>query len=205
MAVLVASIVITVLAVWGAILFCRPITIPLAKLPTATRLLAKGDYSVQVSTKAPGELGKLVCNFNEMAVQLKQDVEELQRQEIWRRELTMNITHDLATPLTAIAGLGEALRDGVNHSHEDYEATGRVIVRETLRLHRLVQDLHGMAKLEAKAVQPKKKSIRLAALVDEALAVISSAFGRCGVRLIHSFPYNLKPLPALSTFFLRIF
>ncbi len=155
MAVLVASIVITVLAVLAAILFSRPITIPLAKLTTATRLLAKGDYSVQVSTKAPGELGELARNFNEMAVQLKQDVEELQRQEIWRRELIMNITHDLATPLTAIAGLGEALIDGVNHSHEDYEATGRVIVRETLRLHRLVQDLHVMAKLEAKAVQPK--------------------------------------------------
>jgi len=57
MAVLVASIVITVLAVLAAILFSRPITISLAKLTTATRLLAKGDYSVQVSTKAPGELG----------------------------------------------------------------------------------------------------------------------------------------------------
>ena len=38
----------------------------------------------------------------------------------------MNITHDLATPLTAIAGLGESLVDGVNQSREDYEATGRL-------------------------------------------------------------------------------
>ncbi len=75
MAVLVASIVIAVLAVLAAILFSRPITIPLAKLTTATRLLAKGDYNVQVSTRAPGELGELARNFNEMAVQLKQDVE----------------------------------------------------------------------------------------------------------------------------------
>jgi len=205
MAVLVASIVITVLAVLAAILFSRPITIPLAKLTTATRLLAKGDYSVQVSTKGPGELGELARNFNEMAVQLKQDVEELQRQEIWRRELIMNITHDLATPLTAIAGLGEALIDGVNHSHEDYEATGRVIVRETLRLHRLVQDLHVMAKLEAKAVQPKKKSIRLAALVDEVLAVLAPEFERCGVEPINSVPYNLKPVQADADLLTRVF
>jgi len=205
MAVLVASIVITVLAVLAAILFSRPITISLAKLTTATRLLAKGDYSVQVSTRAPGELGELARNFNEMAVQLKQDVEELQRQEIWRRELIMNITHDLATPLTAIAGLGEALVDGVNHSHEDYEATGRVIVRETLRLHRLVQDLHVMAKLEAKAVQPKKKSIRLAALVDEVLAVLAPEFERCGVEPINSVPYNLKPVQADADLLTRVF
>jgi len=140
-----------------------------------------------------------------MAVQLKQDAEELQQQEIWRRELTMNITHDLATPLTAIAGLGEALRDGVNHSHEDYEATGRVIVRETLRLHRLVQDLHVMAKLEAKAVQPKKKSIRLAALVDEVLAVLAPEFERCGVEPINSVPYNLKPVQADADLLTRVF
>src|SRR5205807_10489294 len=205
MAVLMASIVITVLAVLAAILFSRPITIPLAKLTTATRLLAKGDYSVQVSTRAPGELRELARNFNEMAVQLKQDMEELQWQEVWRRELIMNITHDLATPLTAIAGLGEALIDGVNHSHEDYEATGRVIVRETLRLHRLVQDLHVMAKLEAKAVQPKKKSIRLAALVDEVLAVLAPEFERCGVEPINSVPYNLKPVQADADLLTRVF
>jgi signal transduction histidine kinase len=205
MAVLIASIVIVILAVLAAIYFSRPITIPLTNLTIATRQLAGGDYSVQVSTKAPGELGELSRNFNEMAAQLKRDVEELQRQEIWRRELIMNITHDLATPLTAIAGLGEALIDGVNHSLEDYEATGRVIVRETLRLHRLVQDLHVMAKLDAKAAQPKKKLIRLAALVDEVLAVLAAEFERGGVEPINSIRYDLAPVQADADLLTRVF
>jgi signal transduction histidine kinase len=205
MAVLIASIVIIILAVLAAIFFSRPITIPLTNLTIATRQLARGDYSVQVSTKAPGELGELSRNFNEMAAQLKRDVEELQRQEIWRRELIMNITHDLATPLTAIAGLGEALIDGVNHNLEDYEATGRVIVRETLRLHRLVQDLHVMAKLDAKAAQPKKKSIRLAALVDEVLAVLAADFERGGVEPINSIRYDLAPVQADADLLTRVF
>jgi signal transduction histidine kinase len=204
-AVLVASIVITILAVLAAILFSRPITKPLVRLTAATRLMTKGDYSVQVSTNAPGELGELSRNFNEMAAQLKRDVEELQQQEIWRRELIMNITHDLATPLTAIAGLGEALIDGVNHTHEDYEATGRVIVRETLRLHRLVRDLHVMAKLEAEAVQPKKKVIRLAALVDEVLAVLAAEFERGYVEPINSIPYDLTPVQADADLLTRVF
>jgi signal transduction histidine kinase len=204
-AVLIASIVITVLAVLAAILFSGPIAIPLARLTAATRLMTKGDYSVQVSTEAPGELGELSRNFNEMAAQLKRDVEELQQQEIWRRELIMNITHDLATPLTAIAGLGEALMDGVNQTREDYEATGRVIVRETLRLHRLVQDLHVMAKLEAKAIQPKKKSIRLAALVDEVLAVLAAEFERHSVEPVNSVPYDLTPVQADADLLTRVF
>ena len=203
--VIVASSVIALLAMFAAIAFSRPITIPLAKLTTATRQLAGGDYSAQVSTGAPGELGELARNFNEMAAQLKQDMENLQRQEVWRRELIMNITHDLATPLTAIAGLGEALVDGVNHSHEDYEATGRVIVRETLRLHRLVRDLHVMTKLEAKAIQPRKKSIRLAALVDETLAVLASEFERVGVEPVNSIRYDLTPMQADADLLTRVF
>jgi signal transduction histidine kinase len=204
-AVLIASSVITLLAIFATIAFSRPITIPLAKLTTAARQLAGGDYNAQVPTRAPGELGELARNFNEMAAQLKQDMENLRRQEVWRRELIMNITHDLATPLTAIAGLGEALIDGVNHSHEDYEATGRVIVRETLRLHRLVRDLHVMTKLEAKAILPRKKAIRLAALVDEALAVLAPEFERAGVEPVNSVRYDLAPMYADTDLLTRVF
>ena len=53
------------------------------------------------------------------------------------------------TVLDGDAYAGEALMDGVKQSREDYEATGRIIVRETLRLRRLVNDLHMMAKVEA--------------------------------------------------------
>src|SRR5207247_11085772 len=113
-----------------------------------------------------------------MAGRLEKDVDELRKHEFWRRELIMNITHDLATPLTAIAGLGESLVDGVNQNREDYEATGRIIVRETLRLRRLVKDLHMMAKVEANAVQPQRQPVRLAALVDEVLAVLVTEFER---------------------------
>ena len=100
--------------------------------------------AARAQTKARSELGELAETVNLMASRLERDVEELRSQENLRRELIMNITHDLATPLTAIAGLGESLVDGVNTSREDYEATGRIIVRETLRLHRMVKDLHIM-------------------------------------------------------------
>src|SRR5258708_33352291 len=108
-----------------------------------------------------------------MATRLEKDVDELRKHELMRRELIMNITHDLATPLTAIAGLGESLVDGVNQNREDYEATGRIIVRETLRLRRLVKDLHLMAKVEAGATQPPQKVRLLAAVVYGTLCVLA--------------------------------
>jgi signal transduction histidine kinase len=203
--VLIASVIVALIAALAAMLFSRTITRPLAKLTRATRRLAAGDYSVRVQTAARGELGELAQNFNDMASQLQRDVEELRKQELWRRELIMNITHDLATPLTAIAGLGESLVDGVNRSREDYEATGRIIVRETLRLRRLVRDLHMMAKMEAGALQLQRRPVRLAVLVDEVLAVLAPEFERANVEPCNTIDYNLPTVQADPDMLTRVF
>jgi len=204
-AVSIASLLIAMLAAVIAIIFSQTITRPLGRLTKASRVLASGNYNARVSTQAPGELGELAQTFNEMAEQLKKDVEELRQQEMWRSELIMNITHDLATPLTAIAGLGEALVDGINQSREDYEATGSIIVRETLRLHRLVQDLHVMAKVEAGALQPKKKLLRLAALVDEVFAALATEFERHQIEPNNAVDFNLPVTQVDSDMFTRVF
>ncbi len=158
-----------------------------------------------MTTNAQSELGELALTFNEMATRLEKDVDELRKQEFWRRELIMNITHDLATPLTAIAGLGESLVDGVNQNHEDFEVTGRIIVRETLRLRRLVQDLHLMAKVEAGAMQPQPKVLRLAAVVDEALAVLAPEFERANVEPRNNVAFDLPPAWADPDMLMRVF
>ena len=190
-AVLLAALVIALVAAFLAIIFSRTITRPLAKLTAASRIMASGDYNAQVTINTYGEIGELAHSFNEMAAQLSRDVDELRKQELWRRELIMSVTHDLATPLTAIAGLGESLVDGVNQDRDEYEATGRIIVRETLRLRRLVKDLHVMAKVEAGALQPQRKELRLAAQVDEILAVLASEFERADVEPRNAVPYTL--------------
>jgi signal transduction histidine kinase len=205
LAILIVSASIAVLAALAAILFSRTITRPLARLTSAAHVLASGDYSARVTTNSQSELGELASTFNEMATRLEKDVDELRKQELLRRELIMNITHDLATPLTAIAGLGESLVDGVNQDHEDYEATGRIIARETLRLRRLVQDLHLMAKVEAGAMQPQPKVLRLAAIVDEALAVLAPEFERTNVEPRNNIAYDLPPVWADPDMLMRVF
>lgn len=204
-AILIVSASIVALAALVSILFSRTITRPLAKLTSTAHVLASGDYSARVTTNSQSELGELAITFNEMATRLETDVDELRKQEFWRRELIMNITHDLATPLTAIAGLGESLVDGVNQDREDFEATGRIIVRETLRLRRLVQDLHLMAKVEAGAMQPQPKVLRLAAVVDETLAVLATEFERANVEPLNNVAFDLPPAWADPDMLMRVF
>lgn len=204
-AIILVALVVAVLAGLAAILFSRTITRPLAKLTLASRVLAAGNYSARARTDAQGELGELASSFNEMAARLEQDVDELRQQELRRRELIMNITHDLATPLTAIAGLGEALVDGISQNREDFQETGRVIVRETLRLRRLVKDLHMMAKAEAGAMQPQRRAVRLAPLVDEVFVTLISEFERVNVEPRNNLPYNLPTVWADPDMLTRVF
>jgi signal transduction histidine kinase len=204
-AILMASLIVAILAALAAILFSRTITRPLAKLTGTARVLASGNYKARVQVASGGELGELAMSFNDMATRLEQDVDELRRQELSRRELIMNITHDLATPLTAIAGLGEALADGISQNREDFEETGRVIMRETLRLRRLVKDLHMMSKAEAGAMQPQRRAVRLAPLVDEAFAALIPEFERVDVEPRNNLPFNLPTVWADPDMLNRVF
>lgn len=205
LAIFLVSLIVVVLAALAAILFSRTITRPLAKLTGTAQVLARGNYSARVVTGAQGELGELASSFNEMAARLEQDVDELRQQELRRRELIMNVTHDLATPLTAIAGLGEALADGISQDREDFQETGRVIVRETLRLRRLVKDLHMMAKAEAGAMQPQRRAVRLAPLVDEVFAALIPEFERVDVEPRNNLAYNLPTVWADPDMLSRVF
>lgn len=203
--ILYVALIVAVLSMLVAVLFSRTITRPLARLTLASRVLAAGNYSARAHIKAQGEIGELTHSFNEMAARLEQDVDELRQQELRRRELIMNVTHDLATPLTAIAGLGEALADGISQNPEDFAETGRVIMRETLRLHRLVKDLHLMAKAEAGAMQPQRRAVRLAPLVDEVFAVLTPEFERVDVEPRNNLPYNLPTIWADPDMLSRVF
>ncbi|HEY0755419.1 MAG TPA: ATP-binding protein [Ktedonobacteraceae bacterium] len=205
LAILLVSLAVVLLAALAAILFSRTITRPLAKLTGTAQVLAEGNYSARVVTGARGELGELANVFNEMAARLQQDVAELQQQELRRRELIMNVTHDLATPLTAIAGLGEALADGISQNREDFQETGRIIMRETLRLRRLVKDLHMMAKAEAGAMQPQRRAVRLAPLVDEVFAALIPEFERVNVEPRNNVAYNLPVIWADPDMLSRVF
>jgi signal transduction histidine kinase len=203
--VFIVAFIVALLAGLAAILFSRTITRPLAKLTGVAHVLAAGNYSARVKIQARGELGELAGSFNEMATRLQQDVAELRQQEMRRRELIMNITHDLATPLTAIAGLGEALADGISQDREDFQVTGRIIVRETLRLRRLVKDLHMMARAETGAMQPQRRAIRLAPLVDEVFAALIPEFERVDVEPRNNLPYNLPAVWADPDMLARVF
>ena len=117
----------------------RGIATPLADLMTAADAVAEGDLSVRVPTHGPGDFSRLAESFNHM-------VEELERADQQRHNLTADVAHELRTPLHIIQGNLEGILDDV------YEPTAEHIsatLEETRLLARLVEDLRILSLAEA--------------------------------------------------------
>lgn len=98
-------------------------------------------------------------------VAILMDVTEHQEREQLRREFTANVSHELKTPLTAISGYAEIIKDGVAKA-EDVPLFSQHIFDEAQRLIALVQDLMFLSKLED-SVPPEREGVRLFALAEE--------------------------------------
>ena len=77
------------------------------------------------------------------------DITTLQEIHDRQADFVSNASHELATPLTAIKGFAETLLDGALAQPELREKFVRIIYDESDRMHRLIQDLLQLARLNA--------------------------------------------------------
>ena len=114
---------------------------PLREMVKATESFAKGDFSARVPINERDEIGKLSMAFNNMAASLAQ-------QESVRRSFVANVSHELKTPMTSIAGFIDGILDGtIPPEKERHDLT--IVSDEGKRLSRLVRSMLNIAKIEA--------------------------------------------------------
>ncbi len=133
------SIIFVCLSILMGIILARMIANPIIRINQGAKRLAEGDYSVGFDGKGFKEVQELSDTLNYAATELS-TVEKL------RRELIANVSHDLRTPLTMIRGYGEVMRDIPG---ENTPENVQVIIDEAEHLHRLVDDILSISKLNA--------------------------------------------------------
>lgn len=75
---------------------------PVNKLIKSTRLIAGGNFSERVKVKSNDEIGLLAENFNLMAVDVEDKVNQLKKASDDKQRFIDNLVHELRTPLTSI-------------------------------------------------------------------------------------------------------
>lgn len=100
------------------------------------------------------------------AVLVIHDLSEIRRLEAVRRDFVANVSHELKTPLTSIAGYAETLLTDTP-SHETTRRFLVTIVDNARRMQRLVDDLLDLARIEAGRWQPSPEPVDVAEIAEE--------------------------------------
>ena len=139
---LAASAAVMMIALLLSLVTSKRMAQPLDEMAVAAKKFAHGDFSARVTDDGrTDEVGALISAFNTMA-------DSLETSEQRRNAFIANVSHELKTPMTTIAGFADGILDGtIPKDQEDkYLAT---IADETRRLSRLVRSMLDMSRLES--------------------------------------------------------
>ena len=137
---------------------------PITDMVQATRAYAAGDFDVRIpELDRSDEIGELAQSFNAMADSLA----ETERQ---RRDFIANVSHELKTPMTTIAGYTDGILDGTIPPEKERQYL-QIISDESRRLSRLVRRMLDISQIQNKEMKKEEfdlcESARIALLSME--------------------------------------
>jgi signal transduction histidine kinase len=145
-----------VLAVISGLLVARSLGRRLKQLETTAQTMASGDLTLRVEDTSPDEIGQVGRAFNQMAQQLGDSLQALEREKVQveallrsRRDLIANISHDLRTPIASLSAHLETL----SAHPERLEEYLPILNDEAARTSDLIGDLFELARLDAHELQ----------------------------------------------------
>ncbi len=170
---LLALLVGVAVAVALSLLVAWRISRPLRRTARAAHALAAGDRSVTLPPEGPTEVAEIGTAITTLSRSLAQS-------ENRQQEFLMSVSHDLRTPLTAITGYAESLAEGVVPPDEAAEV-GAVMLQESQRLRRMVDDLLDLSRLGAHNLRLDIVDTDLTSLVIATARVWSDRCADAGV------------------------
>jgi signal transduction histidine kinase len=147
---LIVAIAVMIVALCLSYVTSKRAAKPINEMAAAARRFAHGEYDVRVEDDGrEDEIGALTQSFNAMA-------ESIEKSEELRREFIANVSHELKTPMTTIAGFADGILDGTipKENQDKYLAT---ISAETKRLSRLVRRMLELSRIQSGASEELRR------------------------------------------------
>ena len=140
-----SAVVVFLISVIASTLTSAYQTRPLNEMAEAARKFGQGEFDVRVTgyEDRGDEVSDLAEAFNSMA-------NSLEKVESQRADFIANVSHELKTPMTTIAGFAEGILDGTIPPERERESL-EIVVSETRRLSRLVRRMLDLSRLNALA------------------------------------------------------
>lgn len=175
-------IVVLLLMMFSGMYFVGSIVKPIQQISNIATKYATGNFSVRIKNDSQDEIGSLCVAINNMA-------DELSTAETMKNEFISSVSHELRTPLTAIKGWAETLNEG-----DDPEMMQKgigVIIGETERLSRMVEELLDFSRMQNGRFSLQKENMDILAELGEAVLIYTERARREGLDIIYNEPEML--------------
>ena len=137
-----------------------------------------------------------VMRIVEEASELRHLNEQLKSLDRLKDDFMSSVTHELRTPLTSIRALSELMRDAPEMETEQRQEFLGLVVGETERLSRLVNQVLDMAKIESGHADWLSADVDLGALLEQAVLTTTELFRERGAQVHLHKPAEVPTLRA---------
>lgn len=138
-------------------LFSYKLTKPLQQMSRAAKAFGNGDFTIRVRVTSNDEIGELAKAFNNMA-------DSLAASEGMRRSFVANVSHELKTPMTTIAGFIDGILDGtIPPERQKYYLN--IVTVEVKRLSRLVTSMLALSRIDSGELKMVTQSFDISSTV----------------------------------------
>jgi len=136
------------------------------------------------SRRSGDELDELARSFEEMARRIDDQMQQLEAEDVLRRELVANVSHDLRTPLATLHGYLETLSlKEATLTPTERAAYLEAAIRHSQRLGRLIDELFELAKMDAGETHPHPEAFSMAELVQDVVQEFQLRAAERGIQL----------------------
>jgi signal transduction histidine kinase len=188
--ILKAMLVGVVIAILMCLLLAKTMVTPIQELTRAAEKVASGDFEHRLeASDARDEIGVLSRTFSDMALQLENNISDLQKSEQMRREFVANVSHELRTPITSIRSYAETLQETEDVPPELQREFLGVIVNESDRMTKIVQDLLTLSRFDAGSIEFDFESFSF----EQSVRDVYSAVALEAQNHNHSFTLEISP------------
>lgn len=185
-AVIIAAVVISIFFTNRFLIkfVFKKIEEPLTLLADGVSQISNGNLDYRLEYYENDEFLPVCDSFNDMAERLKKSVELTKKNEENRKELLLDISHDLRTPLTAIQAYVEGLMDGVAQTPEMQKKYLETIKRKTIDIDKMVSSLFAYSKLDMEEFETNIEPIRLSDFLSDSVGSMREEYEKKGLNII---------------------
>jgi len=168
------------LIIFTNMFFVRSIVNPVLMINELAGRIGKGQYGARLDIEFNDEIGELGTTINNMSA-------EIARMEQMKNDFISTVSHELRTPLTSIGGWAETIIHDTSDKQTAEEGLS-IIIKETHRLSRMVEELLDFSRLESSSFKLNTQPFDIAGQLYDAIYTYNEMLKQQGIHVVYDEP-----------------